>query len=136
MKQELGKTYPHGEAIVREGEEGDCMFVVQSGKVHVVIDKDGKEVFITELSEGDFFGEMALFTPELRSATVRAEGEAVVLTVDKRTLLGKIQQEPSLAFRILEHLSTRIRELDDRFARIRASDRRNWEDRPESYEKE
>jgi len=136
MKQELGKSYAHGEIIVREGDEGDCMFVVQSGKVHVVKNREGKEIFIKELGDGDFFGEMALFTPEVRSATVRAEGDAVVLTVDKRTLLGKIQQEPSLAFRILEHLSLRIKELDDRFARIRASDRRNWEDRPESYERD
>jgi CRP-like cAMP-binding protein len=136
MKQELGKKYDHGENVVQEGDEGDCMFVVQSGKVHVVMEKDGKEVFIKELGEGDFFGEMALFTPEVRSATVRAEGDAVVLTVDKRTLLGKIQQEPSLAFRILEHLSMRIKDLNDRFARIRGSDRRNWEDRPEALEED
>lgn len=131
MKQELGRPYADGEAIVNEGESGDCMFVVQTGHVTVTKEREGKEIVLGELGPGDFFGEMALFAPEVRSATVRASGEAVVLTVDKRTLLGRIQKDPTLALRMLDHLSSRLRELNHRFARIRASDRRNWEARPE-----
>jgi len=131
MKQELGRQYADGDAIISEGETGDCMYVVQSGRVTVVKAREGKEIVLGELGPGDFFGEMALFAPEVRSATVRASGEATVLTVDKRTLLGRIQKDPTLAFRMLEHLASRLREIDHRFARIRAADRRNWENRPE-----
>ena len=51
---------------------------------------------------------MALFTKQTRSATVRAVGEVTVLSVDRRMLLGRIYQDPSLAFRIIERLSVRL----------------------------
>ena len=97
----LGKVYRPGEVIVRQGDVGDCMYVIQSGKVEVVKEKDGKEVRLAELGEGDFFGEMALFEKDVRSATVRPLGEVRVLTVDKKMFLRKIHDDPSLAFMIM-----------------------------------
>jgi CRP-like cAMP-binding protein len=109
---ELGKVYRDGEVIIRQGEVGDCMFVIQAGRVGVFREKEGKEVPLAVLGEKDFFGEMAIFEREVRSATVRAIGEVRVLTVDKRTLLRRIQEDPSLAFRILQEMCRRIRRLD------------------------
>lgn len=130
----LGRLFKNGELIVRQGEYGDCMYVIQSGKVEVIARRyEGKEVVIAELGTGDFFGEMALFEKEVRSASVKALGDVSILTVDKRTLLRRIQQDPSLAFRILEKMSSRIRRLDDKYTRITSSDRRNWETRPEKF---
>jgi len=114
----LGKTYGAGEAIARQGEIGECMYVVQEGRVEVVREQDGAEVRLATLGEGDFFGEMALFDRERRSATVRALGEARVLTVDKRTFLRRIHEDPSLAFRIVKGMSQRIRKLNDQVARL------------------
>ncbi|MCK5455467.1 MAG: cyclic nucleotide-binding domain-containing protein, partial [Calditrichia bacterium] len=55
----LGRTFNDGELIIRESEYGDCMYVIQSGKVEVIMHRlEGKEVRIAELGEGDFFGEM------------------------------------------------------------------------------
>jgi CRP-like cAMP-binding protein len=108
----LGKDYQGGDIIVREGESGDCMFEIQQGKVEVVRDKGGQEVMLAMLGSGDFFGEMAIFEREVRSATVRAVGPVRALTVDKKTLLTRISADPTLAFRLLEKLSGRIRELD------------------------
>jgi len=114
MKQgELGRTYRAGETIARQGEIGDCMYVIQAGKVEVVRDSGTGEVRLAELAEGDFFGEMALFEKEVRSATVRALGEARALTIDKKMFLRKVHEDPSLAFRIMQKMSQRIRELDD-----------------------
>ena len=128
----LGRVFKDGELIIREGEYGDCMYVIQSGKVQVTTHRlEGKEVLIAELSEGDFFGEMAVFEKETRSATVKAKGEVSIITVDRKTLLRRIQQDPSLAFRILEKMSARIRRLDSKYSRITSNDRRNWETRPE-----
>jgi CRP/FNR family transcriptional regulator, cyclic AMP receptor protein len=109
---ELGTLYAAGQPIVRQGEMGDCMYVVQSGKVEVVqATVDGGEQRLRILGEGDFFGEMSIFEHEVRSATVRAWGEARVLKVDKRTLLRRMKEDPTLAFSILETLSRRIRSL-------------------------
>ena len=118
----LGKVYRSGEIIVRQGDVGDCMYVIQSGKVEVVKEKEGKEIRLAELGEGDFFGEMALFEKDVRSATVRPPGEVRVLTVDKKMFLRKIHDDPSLAFMIMKRMSRRIRELDEALMRI-TSDR-------------
>ena len=115
---ELGRLYRAGETIVRQGEVGDCMYVIQSGKVEVIKEQAGSEVSLAELGEGDFFGEMALFEKDVRSATVRALGDVRVLTVDQKILLRKIHEDPSLAFRIIRKLSQRIRGLDAELLRI------------------
>jgi flavin-dependent dehydrogenase len=119
----LGRVYQDGENIINQGEAGDCMYVIQSGKVVIVQDRAGKKVHLAELGEGDFFGEMALFEREVRSTSVRAQGKVRVLTVDKRTLLRRIQEDPSMAFRILQKMSSRIRELDAQLSHIKTADR-------------
>jgi CRP-like cAMP-binding protein len=68
------------------------------------------------LGPNDFFGEMALFESESRSCTIRALGKARVLTIDKRTLLAGVQEDPSLAFRIVKVMSQRIRDLTESLA--------------------
>jgi CRP-like cAMP-binding protein len=113
---ELGKTYKDREVIIRQGEAGNCMYVIQSGEVEVLRHKDGVEVQLAIRKNGDFLGEMALFSREVRSATIRALGDARVLTVDRKSLLNSIQKDPSLAFRIIETLSKRIRDLSEEIA--------------------
>ncbi|GAH40492.1 unnamed protein product, partial [marine sediment metagenome] len=118
----LGKVYRDGEIIVRQGDAGDCMYVIQAGQVEVLQEKNDKEVRLAVLGEGDFFGEMALFEHEVRSATVRALGEVRVLTIDKRTFLRRIHEDPSLAFRIVQKMSQRIRELNTEVVRLKTPD--------------
>jgi signal-transduction protein with cAMP-binding, CBS, and nucleotidyltransferase domain len=111
----LGKSYSDGEIIVRQGEKGNSMYVIQSGRAEVLIgDKDNREIQLAVLSKGDFFGEMALIQEEERSATVRAVGEVRVIVVDKRIFLRRVHEDPSFAFRIMEKMAKRIRELDNR----------------------
>ncbi len=118
-KGALGKVYAGGEDIVRQGEVGDCMYVVQTGQVEVVQKTEGGEQKLAVLGAGDFFGEMAVFEREVRSATVRAVREARILKVDKKTLLRRIKEDPLLAVNILETLSHRIRDLNAALARGR-----------------
>lgn len=115
----LGKLYHDGEAIVREGETGDCMYVVQAGQVEVLQGNENNEVRLAVLKEGDFFGEMAIFEREVRSATVRAIGEVRVLTVEKKNFLRRIHEDPSLAYHIVQTMSHRIRELNAELVRMK-----------------
>ena len=115
----LGKVYGDGEEIVRQGETGDCMYVIQTGQTEAIQGKEGKAVRLAVLGEGDVFGEMALFERKPRSATVRALGEVRVLTIDKKTFLRRVHEDPSLAFLILQKMSWRIRELDNELVRIK-----------------
>ena len=117
----LGQVYQDGEAIVRQGESGDCMYVVQEGRIRIYVERDGKEVLLREPEDDEIvIGEMALFGSHVRSATVRAHGRARVLTVDKKAFLRRVHEDPSLALTILRTLSRRVRELSDEVARLGA----------------
>lgn len=109
----LGKAYTDGEVICRQGEIGDRMYVIQAGHALVIREVAGTEIVLTELTAGDIFGEMSLFDRQPRSATVRAKGRAQVLTLDKRTFLRGVHEDPSLAYRILQKMCERIRRLTD-----------------------
>jgi CRP-like cAMP-binding protein len=112
MKEsELGKTYNDGEIICREGEEGKSMFVIQSGTVEVSKQQPEGEMVLRTMTKGEIFGEMALFDRMPRSATVKAKGEAVILSIDKKGFFAKASKDPTLAFNILEGMSRRIRAL-------------------------
>lgn len=114
----LGKFYEHGEMICCQGEPGDRMFVIQEGRVEVVQEKNGKETILAVRKQGEFFGEMALFEKEVRMATVRALGGARVLSVDRKNLMRRIHQDPSLAYQIIQALSRRVRELSHEVERL------------------
>ncbi len=119
---QLGRTYNSGEIIIRQGELGDCMYVIQEGQAEVLVERDGREVRLRIAGRGEIIGEMAVFEREVRSATVRALGEARVLTVDKKNFLRRIHEDPTVAFRLVEIMSRRIRELSDEVARLKKSD--------------
>jgi CRP-like cAMP-binding protein len=106
---DLGEAFADGEMIIREGEVGNCMYVVQEGQVEVFVGSGDEEFRLNVLTPGAFFGEMAVFDRDVRSASVRALGPARVLTVDRKNLMRRVHEDPALAFRLVETMSYRIR---------------------------
>jgi CRP-like cAMP-binding protein len=119
----LGKVYQPGEVIFRKGDAGDCMFVIQEGQVEVVGELKGQEVRLGVCESGDLIGEMAIFEHQAHSATVRALSKARVLTVDEKTFLRYVHQDPSLAYQLLKMMSNRIRRLDTEIAHLKLDQR-------------
>ena len=119
MQGLLGREYAGGEVVCQQGEPGDWMFVVQSGELEVLRTEGEEEVAVGVLGPGDVFGEMAIFDRQPRSATVRTKGEARVLTLDKRAFLRQVHEDPSMAFRILQKMSSRIRSLNDELSQLK-----------------
>ena len=115
---ELGRHYRDGENLLRQGDKGDFMLVIQSGKVHVIVERESGEVLIRTAGPGEIVGEMALFERSVRSATVRACGDVHSLRVDKKTFLRRVHADPSFAFHIAEAMSRRIRDLTTEVARL------------------
>ena len=120
-ERELGKTYKDGEVICHEGEEGEYMFVIQSGEVKVTKSMPTGKFTLRILKEGDIFGEMALFDRLPRSATVTALGEARILTIDKKGFIPRVSKDPSLAFNILESMSKRVRKLSEELSTYKSN---------------
>jgi len=112
----LGRAYKNGEEIIRKGETGDCVYVIQEGRVEVVDHQGEQEIRLAELSTTDFFGEMGLFERDVRSCTVRALGDVRVMTIDKKNFYQTIQKDPTVAYRILERMSKRLRETNKRLS--------------------
>ncbi len=107
----LGRTYQPGETIIRQGEAGDCMYVIQEGQAEVVMLREGREVRLAVRGSGEFFGEMSLFEHQAQMATVRALTVVRVLTVDQKNFIRRLHADPSLAYRIVQVMSHRIHEL-------------------------
>jgi CRP/FNR family cyclic AMP-dependent transcriptional regulator len=110
----LGRLYQNGEVIIKQGEQGDCIYVIQKGKVEVIDESGDAEIKIAELGVTEFFGEMGLFQKDVRSATIRSIGDTKVLTIDKKNFYQTIQKDPSIAYRLLERMSHRLREMNKR----------------------
>jgi CRP/FNR family cyclic AMP-dependent transcriptional regulator len=118
----LGKIYQDGENIVRQGEKGDCMYVILEGQVEVISEIENREIRLAVSGEGDFFGEMAILGRDVRGATVRAVGQVRALTVDKASLLRGIHKDPSLAFRMLETMCRRIQNLNAEMSKLKRAE--------------
>jgi small-conductance mechanosensitive channel/CRP-like cAMP-binding protein len=99
-------VYAPGETIIRAGDDGDSMFVVSRGGVDVRVDSNGTPRTISRLGEGAFFGEMALFTGEPRTANVVAAEETEVLEIGHDAMRSLFQTNPDL----VEALSHAINE--------------------------
>ena len=112
------ERYADGEIIVREGDAGREMYVIRQGQVEVTKSLGGNNVVLATLERGSFFGEMSLLESLPRSATVRAKGDTELLVIDPGALLLKIRRDPTFAFEMLQHMSRRIRDLDDQLMAV------------------
>ena len=89
-------VFAPGETVIRAGDEGASMFVVHNGRVQVQVNDNGRPRPVATLNEGDFFGEMALFTGEPRTANVVALEETEVLEIGKSAMKRVFDTNPDL----------------------------------------
>ena len=83
-----------GSVILRQGDPGDKLYVIRSGKAEVEVTERGATRHIAALKEGDYFGEAALVSGEPRNATVRAVGDAELYTLGKEDFDHVIDSSP------------------------------------------
>jgi CRP-like cAMP-binding protein len=103
-------THTDGNVIVREGETGDTFFVVTSGKVRVT--RGDRE--IASIGAGDYFGELALFDPAPRNATITAIGPVSLVALSRSAFASALDELPSLRDALLQGMARRIHQLDQR----------------------
>ncbi len=103
-------TYPAGGQIFAKGDEGHGLLAVLSGVVRISVPSpDGKEILVNLIGPNEIFGEVALIDRHPRTADAVALTKCQLLVLDRRDFLPVMMEEPTLATRLLEVLSARLR---------------------------
>ncbi len=109
------RAYPRNSVILFEDDPGDALYVVAEGQVKVVlIGEDGREVILSVLGQGEFFGEMALIDDEPRSAHVIAMVDSGLIVLRREDFQILMTQSPAIALALLKELSRRLRRVDEK----------------------
>lgn len=109
------RSYPKNSVILFEDDPGDALYVVGAGQVKVVlIGEDGREVILSVLGEGEFFGEMALIDDEPRSAHVIAMEDSTLVVLRREDFQPILNSTAAIAIALLRELSRRLRRVDEK----------------------
>ncbi|MET0997410.1 MAG: Crp/Fnr family transcriptional regulator, partial [Marmoricola sp.] len=112
-----------GEVLFHEGDQGDRLYIVTDGKVKLGrTSSDGRENLLAILGPGQMFGELSLFDPGPRSATVTAVTETVFLSLSHDDLLRWLEGRPGVALGLLAQLAGRLRKTNEVVADLVFSD--------------
>jgi CRP/FNR family transcriptional regulator, cyclic AMP receptor protein len=105
--------YRPGDVIFRQGDPGAAMYIVERGtvKIHLAGER-GEKILLKELSRGEYFGELALFDDQPRSATAQASDDVELLELTRDDLTGYIDRRPRAAMAILRTMTERLRATD------------------------
>lgn len=107
------RRYRAGEPIFREGDPGTALYIMESGEVKILLGgSEGKEVVLSLLTRGEFFGELALLDGEPRSADAVATVLTELLVLSREDFLRFLREVPAVAVNMLASLSRRFRRTD------------------------
>ena len=119
----VSRQYDTGNYIFLEESDGEQCFFVVKGSVKITrLSKEGREVILAMLNQGDFFGEMSLIDGESRSANVIALEKTEVLTLNRKDFLIVLHDYPKIAIQLLKELASRLRKSDRHIASLSLSD--------------
>lgn len=107
------KTFAENTLIFKEGEAGDCAYLIENGRVLVYLMKNGVEVPLKVLGKGDIFGEMSMIDSSLRSASCRAITSVRLVTVTQDQLVDRIQSADPIVRLLMRALMDRLRIQND-----------------------
>lgn len=101
-------------SLFRAGDEGDAMYLIERGKVRICVQAtDGRDMTLTELGRGDFFGEMALLDGQRRSADAIVAEDARLAVLSREHFLSFVRSSPDVALELLTALANRLRHTDE-----------------------
>jgi CRP/FNR family transcriptional regulator, cyclic AMP receptor protein len=105
---------PNKNVIFQEGDSGEVLFIILSGKVKVILaGKNGKEFILSYLGPGSFFGEMAILESAPRSASVITVEPSEFFLLGQKHLTELLRNHPDIAMKILKNLSQRLRKISE-----------------------
>src|SRR5918993_4541569 len=110
----LEKDVTTNTRLFNKGETGDAMYLIERGRVRISIkDDEHKEITLTELAQGDFFGEMSLIDGRQRSADATVIDDSRLAILPRQAFLSFVRLNPDVALGMLAALSDRLRRTDE-----------------------
>jgi CRP-like cAMP-binding protein len=107
-------SFARGQVVFVEGEPGDALYIITSGKVKIGRKSaDGRESLLTLMGPSDMFGELAIFDPGPRTSTVTAITDVRAVVMDRTVLRRWIADRPEIAEQLLRVLARRLRRTND-----------------------
>jgi uncharacterized membrane protein len=123
------KKVPQNTRLFKQGDKGDAMYLIESGRVRISIrDDDDQELTLAELAQGDFFGEMSIIDGRQRSADARVIEDAQFAILSRDAFLSFVRSNPDVALEMLSALTDRLRRTDE-LLRSRVSRNANEEEK-------
>jgi CRP-like cAMP-binding protein len=101
---------PEGTHIVKEGETGNCMYIIFDGKVNIY----KQNQLLAKLGEKDFFGELSLLDTETRSATAIAASDCILFRIDQEPFYDMMESRPEVVRGVIKILCQRIRSINQK----------------------
>jgi len=119
----LRKPYKKSSTVVAGGDPADALYIVISGRLKVIMtDKEGREVILAILNQGDFFGEMGLIDQAPRSASVVTIEPCELLTITRADFTKCLQKSFDLTLNVIRGLVKRLREADRKIGSLALMD--------------
>ena len=110
-----------GHVLFREGDDGEDMYIIQSGRVAIKKKVKDGDATLAVLEKGDFFGEMSILERLPRAATAEVVDEGDLIVISGETFGDMIKANPEIAVRMLRKQSIRLRETNRQLERVLAS---------------
>jgi CRP/FNR family cyclic AMP-dependent transcriptional regulator len=108
------EKYGKNQEIFAQGENTDCIFYIQKGKVKItVLSEHGKEAIVGILTQGQFFGEACLDGAELRTATSHAMEDCLITSITKAAMLATLDTQPKFSAFFVSYLLSRNSRIED-----------------------
>lgn len=112
------RQFEGGEVVFREGDQSDTCYVIRSGHARAIREHpDGRSITLANFGPGDFFGELAMFDDESRSATVETLDQTEVIAILGGDMRRLLRVHPEISVKLLATLGRRLRETNERLAR-------------------
>ena len=109
--------YKPGDIVFNQGEDGESLFIVESGAVEISYGEGKAKVCLATLFPGQYFGELSLFDGAPRSATATAIKDSRLIRLDRADMVDFVDKNPAAALRIIAEMSERMRQTNELMSR-------------------
>jgi diguanylate cyclase len=119
MQGTAKKLFKKGETLIREGETGDCAYIIETGNVEILVQREGQPIQIGTRGPGSLLGEMAMIDDKPRTATVRALDDCEVLEITRDDFARRVDNADPVLKMVMRVITTRYRDMIGRTETIK-----------------